>query len=144
MRKYLIIFVLALIGVANAAYLSYHAYDFWFGANAEALRNLPCDLSSMFSCSDILRNPRALVFGIPFPMIALIVYPILTLLAISGYLRQSLTEAKILTGLALGGMCFNSYVIYQEFVVGIFCPLCAICSVIIVTIFILSLRIWKK
>jgi uncharacterized membrane protein len=51
--------------------------------------------------------------------------------------------AKILTGMALGGMMFNSYVIYQEFVVWVFCPLCAMCTVIIVTIFILSICIWK-
>lgn len=144
MKKYLIILALALVGVANAAYLSYHAYDFWFGANAEALRNLPCDISSMFSCSDILRNPRALVFGVPFPMIALIVYPLLTALAVSGWIRQSLTEAKILTALSLGGMCFNGYVISQEYIVGIFCPLCAMCTLIIISIFFLSISIWKK
>ena len=88
MKKYLIILVLALIGVLNAAYLSYHAYDFWFGANADALRMLPCDISATFSCSDILSNPRSLIFGIPFPMIALVVYPILSLLALTGWLTQ--------------------------------------------------------
>jgi uncharacterized membrane protein len=144
MRKYLIIFILALIGVFNAAYLSWHAYDFWFGANADALRMLPCDISATFSCSDILSNPRSLIFGIPFPMIALVVYPILSAIALWGWFSQKVLPAKILTGLALGGMCFNSYVIYQEFIVGVFCPLCAMCSVIIVTIFILSICIWKK
>ena len=89
MRKYLIILVLALIGVSGAAYLSWHAYDFWFGANADALRMLPCDISATFSCSDILSNPRSLVFGIPFPMIALVVYPILTLIALIGWFTQN-------------------------------------------------------
>lgn len=144
MRKYLIILVLALIGVFNAAYLSYHAYDFWFGANADALRMLPCDISATFSCSDILSNPRSLVFGIPFPMIALLVYPILTGLALWGWFSKALLPAKVLTALAGGGILFNSYVIYQESVVGVFCPLCAMCSVIIVMIFILSICIWKK
>lgn len=101
MRKYLIILILAVIAFANATYLSYEAYQFWFASNAEALRSLPCDLSATLSCSGILSNPRALVFGIPFPMIAMVVYPIIFLLALSGYLRKSLTEAKILTGLAL-------------------------------------------
>lgn len=143
MKKYIIILVLALIAFANAAYLSYESYQFWFSANADALRNMPCDLTAHLSCSGILSNPRALIFGIPFPMIALIVYPIIFWLAFSGYLRKSLTEAKILTGLAFGGMCFNSYVISQEYVISVFCPLCAMCSVIIVSIFILSLCIWK-
>lgn len=117
MKKYLIILVLALIGVFNAAYLSWHAYDFWFGANADALRMLPCDISATFSCSDILSNPRSLVFGIPFPMIALIVYPILTLLTLIGWFTRETWPAKVLTALALGGICFNSYVIYQEYIV---------------------------
>jgi uncharacterized membrane protein len=80
---YLIILILALIGVANAAYLSYHAYGYWFGANADALRMLPCDINSVFSCSDILSNPMSLIFGIPFPMIALVVYPLLFKLAVA-------------------------------------------------------------
>ncbi|MBP9779428.1 vitamin K epoxide reductase family protein [Candidatus Gracilibacteria bacterium] len=143
MKKYLIIAVLAAIGVFNAAYLSYHAYGFWFGANADALRFLPCDISSVFSCSDILKNPRALIFGLPFPMIALIVYPILLIISLIGWFSKKTCPAKVLTGLALGGMCFNSYVIYQEFIVGIFCPLCAMCTAIIVIIFFISISIWK-
>jgi uncharacterized membrane protein len=143
-KIYLVILILALIGVFNAAYLSYHAYGFWFGANADALRMLPCDISATFSCSDILSNPRSLVFGIPFPMVALIVYPILSIIALIGWMTRTTCPAKILTGLSAGGICFNSYVIYQESIVGVWCPLCAMCTVIIVTIFVLSIMIWKK
>ncbi len=148
MRKYLIILVLAFIGVFNAVYLSIPAYQFWNGPDAFILQSMPCDISDTLSCSGILQNPRAIIFSVgefkvAFPMIALVVYPLLVLLALSGWIRKSLTEAKILTGMAAGGMCFNSYVIYQEFVVGVFCPLCAMCTVIIITIFILSIMIWK-
>lgn len=144
MKKYLLIAVLAAIGIFNAFYLSYHAYGFWFGDNAEALRMLPCDISATFSCSDILKNPRALVFGLPFPMIAAIVYPILLMLALIGYFTKSTTPAKILTVVAFLGMCFNGYVISQEFIVGVFCPLCAVCTGLIIAIFITSIFIWKK
>jgi uncharacterized membrane protein len=45
-------------------------------------------------------------------------------------------------------MCFNSYIIYMEtFYIWAFCPLCLLCSAIIVTIFITSLMIiqeWKN
>jgi len=38
--------------------------------------------------------------------------------------------------MAAGGMCFNGYYIYQEaFHIGSFCPLCLVCSAIIVSIF---------
>lgn len=148
MKKYIIIFILALIGIYNAVYLSIPAYKYWNGADSLALQSMPCDISDSLSCSGILQNSRAIIFSVgdfkvAFPMIAMIVYPLLALLALSGYIRKSLTEARILTWLSLGGICFNSYVIYQEYVISIFCPLCAICSVIIVTIFFLSIFIWK-
>ena len=76
-------------------------------------------------------------------MVAAVVYPILFLIALWGWFSKSMLPAKILTGLALGGMMFNSYVIYQEYIVSVFCPLCAMCTVIIITIFILSICIWK-
>lgn len=145
MKKYIIILVLAVIAFGNAVYLSYEAYQFWFGAtHATLLGNMPCDINAHLSCSGILSNPRSLIFGIPFPMIAMVVYPIIFALALSGYIRKSHTEAKILTGLAFGGMCFNSYVIFQEYTISVFCPLCAMCSVIIVTVFALSICIWNK
>jgi uncharacterized membrane protein len=149
MKKYLIILVLALIGVFNAAYLSIPAYEYWNGANAQALQSMPCDISESLSCSGILQNPRAIIFSlgdfkVAFPMIALIVYPLLTLIALVGWLTKKTCPAKVLTGLAAGGILFNSYVIYQEFIVGVFCPLCAMCTVIIITIFFLSISIWKN
>lgn len=151
MRKYLIIAALALIGVFNAVYLSIPAYEYWNGANKDVLQSMPCDISQSLSCSGILQNPRAIIFSlgefkVAFPMIALVVYPILFIIALIGWFTKKSCPAKILAGLSAGGMLFNSYVIYQEFVVGIFCPLCAMCTVIIIAIFILSLSIikWEK
>ena len=149
MRKYLIIAGLALIGIFNAIYLSIPAYEYWNGVDKIALQMMPCDLSDTLSCSGILQNPRAIIFSIgefkvAFPMIAAIVYPILFILALFGWFLRSHTPAKILSGMALGGICFNSYVIYQEFIVGVFCPLCAMCTVIIIAIFFLSTCIWYK
>jgi hypothetical protein len=148
MKKYLIIAVLAAIGIFNAIYLSIPAYKFWNGADSTALQMMPCDVSEKLSCSGILQNIRAIIFTVgdfkvAFPMVAAVVYPILFLIALWGWFSKSMLPAKILTGLALGGMMFNSYVIYQEYIVSVFCPLCAMCTVIIITIFILSICIWK-
>jgi uncharacterized membrane protein len=148
MKKYLIIAVLAAIGIFNAIYLSIPAYEYWNGADASALQMMPCDISDKLSCSGILQNPRAIIFSlgefhVAFPMIATIVYPVLFLIALWGWLSKSTLPAKVLTVMAAGGMLFNSYVIYQEFIVGVFCPLCAMCTIIIVAIFVLSIMIWK-
>lgn len=148
MRKYLIIAVLALIGVYNAVYLSIPAYEYWNGANKEVLQSMPCDISQSLSCSGILQNPRAIIFSlgefkVAFPMIALVVYPILFIIALFGWFTRKPCPAKALAVLSAGGILFNGYVISQEYIVGIFCPLCAMCTVIIITIFILSLCIIK-
>jgi len=148
MRKYLIIAVLAAIGIFNAFYLSIPAYEYWNGANSQALQMMPCDISDKFSCSGILQNSRAIIFSIgdfkvAFPMIAAVVYPILLIIALWGWFSKSYTPAKVLTAMAAGGILFNSYVIYQEFIVGVFCPLCAMCTAIIITIFFLSITIWR-
>lgn len=150
MKRYIIIAVLAAIGIFNAWYLTYETLQI-FAAQAQSglLGTLPCDLSPTLSCSGILSNPRAIIFTIgdfkvAFPMIAAVVYPILLLVALWGWFSKTTCPAKVLTALAGGGILFNSYVIYQEFIVGVFCPLCAMCTVIIVTIFILSICIWKR
>ena len=77
-------------------------------------------------------------------MIAAVVYPVLLLVALWGWFSKRILPAKVLTFLAGGGILFNSYVIYQEFIVGVFCPLCAMCTVIIITIFILALLMWMQ
>ncbi len=147
-KFFVIILILAIIGVYNAIDLSIYAYQYWDSTNAAMLQALPCDINATLSCSGILQNPRAIIFSIgafkvAFPMIALFVYPVLALLALSGWIRKSTTEAKWLTGLAVGGILFNGYVISQEIIVGVFCPLCAMCTLIIITIFFLSIFIWK-
>lgn len=168
MKKYLVIAVLAAIGIFNAIYLSIPAYKYWNGADSAALQMMPCDLSDKLSCSGILQNKRAIIFEIggeksncwpandclitgeikqsfkvAFPMIAAIVYPILFLIALWWWFSKTTCPAKILTGLSAGGILFNSYVISQEIIVWVFCPLCAMCTVIIITICILSVCIWK-
>ena len=69
MKKYLIIAVLAAIGIFNAIYLSIPAYKYWNGADASALQMMPCDISDKLSCSGILQNKRAIIFEIPLDFI---------------------------------------------------------------------------
>jgi uncharacterized membrane protein len=168
MKKYLIILILTLIGFSSALYLSIPAYEYWNGENSEALQAMPCDISDTLSCSGILKNPRAIIFEIgkiiqepcpvsipdckvnyrpfkvAFPMIALVVYPILAILALIGYFSRKILFAKIITVMAIGGMAFNGYVISQEIIVGVFCPVCALCTIIITTIAILGGFIWRE
>lgn len=143
MNKYRIIIVLAVIAIVNAAYLSYKAYFFRY-VDPLGLTSF-CDFSSFNSCSEVLRHPLSNVFGIPFPWVALVVYPILLGLAWYGYKHQSYTQAKALATLSFLGMCFNGFIIYREILfIKAFCLLCFMCTLIIISIFFLSLSILRE
>lgn len=138
--------VLAAIAFGNAVYLTHQAYTLKAKlAESAGQYSSFCDINSTFSCSNVLLSPRAQIFGLPFPAIAMIVYPIIFLVALLGYLGICRKSFPILAGMAAGGMCFNGYFIYQEaFHIGSFCPLCLMCTGIITSILIISLIGIKK
>lgn len=143
MRHYRTIIILSAIAIVNATYLSYKAYFFRF-VDPLGLTSF-CDFSKFNSCSEVLRHPLSNVFGVPFPWIALLVYPIIFGLAWYGYKHQSYVQAKIIATLAFLGMCFNGFIIYRElFFIKAFCLLCFICTLIIVSILFLSLSLIKE
>lgn len=128
---------LAVVAIVNAGYLSYKAYGYHFAGQSEL--STVCDAFGAGSCSDVLRNPLSLVFGIPFPFIALVVYPILFCIAWYGHCRVSTMPAKVLAVLSAMGIGFNGFIIYREiFFIHQYCLLCLMCTVIIISIFILS------
>ena len=145
MKKYLFIAILAGIAIVNAAYLSWEAYQIVY-LNTDTARIFSiCDINSTFSCTSALDSAYSRPFGIPFPFVALAVYPVLLLLALLGYIQRSYGYAKALAVLSFMGMCFNGYIIYMEtFYIHAFCPLCLLCSAIIITIFITSLWILSE
>ena len=154
-KKYLVIIILAIIAFVNASYLSHKAYVFRQTAN---ISSSFCDLSATASCTDVLKNPLSNVFGIPFPWIAMVVYPVLFGLAVWGYRTCTCTSAnqpstslanesakrrsqaaRILFPLAGLGMCFNGFIIYREVMyIHAYCLLCLLCTAIIISIFVLS------
>ncbi len=134
--------VLAAVAIVNAGYLSYKAYGYHFVGQSEL--STACDAFGVGSCSDVLRNPLSLVFGIPFPFIALVVYPILFCIAWYGHCRVSTMPAKVLAVLSAMGIGFNGFIIYREiFFIHQYCLLCLMCTVIIISIFILSLSMLR-
>ncbi|MDP2837969.1 MAG: vitamin K epoxide reductase family protein [Candidatus Moranbacteria bacterium] len=143
MKKYRAIAILSAVALVNAIYLSYKAYYFRY-VDPLGLTSF-CDFSKVNSCSEVLRHPLSNVFGIPFPWVALAVYPVLLGLAWYGYKHQSYLQAKILVVLSFLGVCFNGFIIYREiFFIKAFCLLCFICTLIIVTIFVLSLKLVRE
>lgn len=145
-KLFIAIMTLAVIAFGNAVYLTNQAYTLQTNmAESAGTYSTFCDINSTFSCSNVLISPRAQFFGFPFPALAMVVYPIIFLVALFGYLGICRKAFPILAGMAVGGMCFNGYYIYQEAVyIGSYCPLCLVCSAIIVSIFGISVYGMKK
>lgn len=145
MKKYQIIILLSIFALINATYLSVKAYDLLWGASSMMPPSSFCDINTTFSCTNAIVHGKTQIFGIPFPMIALGVYPIILILAILGNIRKRVLEAKILAVLSFFGVCFNAYIITQEVLyVHSYCILCLLCTAIIISIFLLSLCIIKN
>jgi uncharacterized membrane protein len=85
-NKYILILVLALVALGNAIYLSYTAYQLLHTVAGVTVTS-GCDINPTFSCSNVIVHPDTMIAGIPFPYLALVVYPIITLLAIWGLIR---------------------------------------------------------
>ncbi len=142
-KKLVLILILALIAFGNATYLTMR----WFELRwQEQIMGFSfCDISDSLSCSRVLTHPAAWIADmIPFPAVAMVVYPIIVMLAILGLTGKIARPFHILLPLAIGWLCFNGYFIFQEtFIIQAFCPLCIMCTAIIITIGITSLFWWR-
>lgn len=145
--KLTIIIVISILAFFNAFYLSYDwlfptkelVSETWNFFSLNDSSSSFCDINETLSCSSVLQSPLAQIFGIPFPVFAMIVYPIILIVALLWFFSKIKNYFRILTFLSAAGILFNAYFIYQEtFNIGAFCPLCLICSAIIITIFTLS------
>lgn len=143
MKKYLYILILGFIALLNATYLSYKAYYFKF-IDPMGLSSF-CDFSATASCTEVLRHPLSNVFSIPFPWIAMVVYPIILALAYFGYKNKTLKHAKIIQVLSFMGILFNGFIIYREAMyIHAYCVLCLMCTAIIISIFTISTIMLRK
>jgi len=134
-KKYIIILILALIAFGNAIYLSLKAYQLLNPVEGITVSS-GCDINATISCTSVIVHPGTMIFGIPFPYLALLVYPIIILLTLWGLKIGTNKPARIINWVALGGMLFNGYIISQEVLyIHAYCLLCLICAGIIVTIF---------
>lgn len=137
MKKLITVCVLSFLAFINAIYLTAQFYKI---ESAESAWNISsfCDISNSFSCTNVLASPYSQVFGLPFPAIAIAVYPIIFLVAFLGINWIIKKPYHILAFLWLGWMMFNWYFISMEYLyIKSYCPLCLACSVIITLIFIL-------
>lgn len=142
-NKFLAIQILSALAFMNATYLSYKAYFVRF-VDPNNLTSF-CDVSKLFTCSDVLRHPLSQIYGVSFPWIAMLVYPIIFSISFFGYKKMSPRYGKMLAAVSFLGVMFNGFIMYRETMfIHSYCLLCFICTLIIVSIFVLAISITRK
>jgi uncharacterized membrane protein len=90
-----------------------------------------CDFNSTFSCSSVFSKDFAWIFGLPFSLYALFVYPLIVFIGILWLLKKIKNHYYIILSISIFGVFFNGYIIYNEILISTYCFLCLICSIII-------------
>lgn len=124
--------LLALIGLLISAYMS--AYKFGF------LGTILCGTGG---CETVQNSPWAVFMGIPVPVLGLVGYGGLMVLALLGMQPRFVEDRRISMLLVLGatiGLMFSAYLTYLEAaVIHAWCRWCIISAVLATLIFLLAL-----
>lgn len=98
----------------------------------------PCSINETINCDAIISGEVAQTLGIPTPLYGLIGYIVIF---ISAWFKKK----KLLLGMAAFGLLFCLWIAYQElFLLGVICPICIACQVIMILVFSLAAILYKK
>lgn len=99
----------------------------------------PCNINATVNCDAIINGLVAKTLGIPTPLIGLSGYIVIMFSAFK-------KSAKWVLGMATFGLAFCLYIAYRElFQLHVVCPVCILCQLDMITVFILGLLlVFKK
>ncbi len=122
--------VLSFIGVLLAIYL------LWEQLFHPAFQ--PCTINNTINCNAIISGNVSKTLGLPTPLYGLIGYIVIFFAAI--YKKK-----KLMLSMATFGLLFCLWIAFQEIVLlHVICPVCILCQIIMITVFILSIVVLEK
>lgn len=126
-KLYKISKILSIIGIGLAIYLFYS----YLAPTPPGL----CNITATINCDAVTKGPLAEIFGIPVSLIGLIGY---ILILYSSILKLK----KLHLGMTTFGMLFCLRLTFLEiFVEKVFCPVCGACQLVMLALFIISLKL---
>ncbi len=124
-KFYLYIKILSFIGILLAIYL------LWQQMFRPAFQ--PCNIDATINCEAVVSGPVSKTLGIPTPLYGLIGY---TVIFVAAFFKSK----RLILGMAGFGLAFCLYIAYRElFQLHVVCPICIICQIVMITVFILGL-----
>lgn len=146
--KLIIIAIFSLIAFLSSFYL---AYDWFFpkevvvnpyiqvGQIVEQPSKI-CDINTLFSCTKVWNSEYSKLFWIPFSLYAMFMFSIVFIWSIIGLFKNPDYMIKLITIPSWAWVITNFYLFYLEiFVIKAFCPVCIGISVLLFSIFFISL-----
>ena len=122
--------ILAVIGIGLALFLLWERY---FQPSFQ-----PCNINATVNCDAVISGALSNTLGIPTPLIGLVGY----ILILFGAFKKN---AKLVWGMATFGLAFCLYIAYRElFQLKVICPVCILCQLDMITVFILGYLLNKK
>jgi len=98
----------------------------------------PCNINTTVNCDAVISGEVSNTLGIPTPLIGLLGYLVILF---SAFKRSF----KWVLGMALFGLVFCLYIAYRElFQLHVVCPVCIMCQLDMITVFILGILLNKK
>lgn len=129
-RIYLYVKFLAVLGIILAVYLLWQQ-------NFRPAFQL-CTINETVNCDAIISGEVAKTFGISTPLIGLVGYVVILLSAV-------LKKKTLLLGMTCFGLVFCLWIAYKElFELGVICPVCIMCQVLMILVFTLAVMLRKK
>ncbi|MGA3292218.1 MAG: vitamin K epoxide reductase family protein [Candidatus Microgenomates bacterium] len=122
--------ILAILGIGLAVFLLWEQF---FHPSFQ-----PCNINSTVNCNAIINGLVAKTLGIPTPLVGLVGYVFILI----GAFRKN---AKLVLGMSSFGLAFCLYIAYRElFQLHVVCPVCILCQLDMITVFILGILLQKK
>jgi uncharacterized membrane protein len=122
--------ILAVIGIGLALFLLWERY---FTPSFQ-----PCNINSTVNCNAVISGEVSNTLGIPTPIIGLAGYIVILAAAF-------MKKAKLVLGMATFGLLFCLYIAYRElFQLHVVCPVCILCQLDMITVFILGILLSSK
>lgn len=121
---------LSIIGIGLALYLFYEYLT--------VPEVSPCYINSYINCEASTKGPLANTLGIPTALYGLVGYSLILLSSIKKWKR-------VLFGVATFGLLFCLRITFLElFVIKQICPVCIACQIVMLTLFIMSVKLLKR
>jgi uncharacterized membrane protein len=122
--------VLAVIGIGLAVFL---LWEQMFRPSFQ-----PCNINATVNCDAVISGEVSSTLGIPTPLIGLIGYIVILFVAFK-------RKAKLILSMAVFGLAFCLYIAYRElFQLHVVCPVCILCQLDMIAVFILGIILNKK